>query len=297
MTITYVLGDEEYLKERAALSEIEGSLTKNVIKIKYKDFLKNLDLYEIPDEDTIYLVHDCQEPYYSPNINAVMIFSDGVFPKIPPEIKRVLDFKKLKSYDNNNEVVKWILREGEALKIDLSRVVNALFLNSGNRLRKLSSEIGKIRTLSKDGDIVSPDLAKSVLCFSAELTPKSVLDSIINGKTNAAISYYDKLQEQGNETGWILSYIISFFLQIARYSVLTDLGVSNKHEVLGINTYKADYLSLHCDKWSKKELVKTLENLIQIEIKHKSGDLSADFMLELEIIRLSEESSSRLPRH
>ncbi len=225
---------------------------------------------------------------------------DVVVVVAPPGKKKIEDgravrshfFPKMKTFGDNNEVMRWILREGERLNTDLSRVAGALFVNSGSRLRKLASEIEKVSLVSSKGSAATPDDARSVLCFSAELTPKEIVESISSGNAGMALSYYDKLQEQGDETGWIIAYVHRHVLNVLRARVMHDAGRSESDiaVALGVHPFvvKKSIVPI-VGTWTLESLRKSCSALATADVLHKSGVQRARVILESEILRLSTE--------
>ena len=206
--------------------------------------------------------------------------------------KRVYNFQKFKTYDDNNEVESWILQEGERHNIDLRRVVRALFVNSGNSLRKISSEIKKLSVLTPPGAETTPESARSVMVFSAELTPRNVIDSICDGNAARALAYYDKLQENGDETGWIIAYLQRHVLQQLRLEAAVRMHVSESRgaELIGVHPFIYKKMTQsRIGLWSDESLIVSIGTLTDLDIAHKRGDTLVEFGLELEIIRLCEE--------
>lgn len=291
MTVYLVFGEEEYLIERNSEELVNSFLTGNTKEINSDKLnVSHLDGYEI-----IY-IKNCKtipEINFLESVNYIISF---VPKSIPPKNLSYIyhDQPKLKSSEYRNEVIMWILNEGKRHKIDLSKISGALFVNSGNSLRKLSSEILKLKTLTAEGEMVSPDVAKSLLVFSNDLTPKSVLDAICEGNTKRAIAFYDRLQDTKSETGWILAYLQTFVVQILRASYMTAKGIKNIPEALSISGYVYNnFVSPHLGKWEDDLLKDVLRNLNDIEKRHKSGRNNADFLLESEIFRLSEGLKTR----
>ncbi|HEY8097222.1 MAG TPA: hypothetical protein VIE65_14150, partial [Methylobacter sp.] len=209
-TLVLVNGEEEFLKERAALQEAESGLFSSVIHYDEADIAKLRDEIELTPvfggRRCFILWNVTKIPDFGPDGNdcLICISTDSKELKSPTATK-VVKFPKLKTFDNNNEVLRWIYTEGARFQLDLKRVASALFVNSGRSLRKLASEIGKLSVICKPGSVVSPEEAKAVMCFSAELTPKNVIDAICEGQSAKALALYDKLQEGKDETGWILA--------------------------------------------------------------------------------------------
>lgn len=281
--------------ERAAKDEANSSLCSEILEF---DFHKDLEKYQ----------EESRTPLFDNSNRAFVIYNCSQIPNMPSEndclicvlesgkqisdsrASRVLNFPKLKQ---NNEYIGWIVTEGEKFNIDLTRVANALFVNCGNRLRKLSSEIEKLSFVTSPGKMVSPEDAKSLICFSAELTPKNVIDSVCSGKTAMAIAYYDKLQEIGNETGWILSYMHRHVIQFFRLNelILSKVDEDTIANSLGVSSFILQKFILPLkDRWSKKSLAESIKTLSDAEVLHKSGNGFGEFLLQSEIIRLSEEA-------
>lgn len=229
----------------------------------------------------------------------LIVVSDPSVKLADSRAKRTLSFPKLKSFDDNNDVVRWILREGEALNIDLSRVAGALFVNCGGVLRKLHSEISKIAVVTAPGSVASPDDVRALLCFSAELTPKYVVDSVCEGNVARAIAFYDKLQEKGEETGWILSYMQRHVVQQIRMEDLQKSGLPHQEVAsrLGVHPFiLKKMLDSRMGLWSRPSLQASLSTLCDLDLANRSGHGHARFCLELEIIRLAEEAHGNRDR-
>jgi DNA polymerase III delta subunit len=301
-SLILISGEEDFLMERAAMQEASSSLSSEVNE------------YMMPGEIESYKV-DSQIPLMSGKTRVFILWEVKDIPMLPdndgdtlicisPSGKRVLQdkrakrsliFPKLKSFSDNNEVIKWILREGESFNIDLSRIAGALFVNSGTCLRKINSEIEKFAAAFPPDTVVSPTEARSLMVFSAEITPRDIIDSICDGYTAKAITYYDKMQERAEETGWIIAYMQRHVLQQLRFEEALERKLSYEHmsEILGVHPFVLKKLLItRRGLWSKKSLTMSFQNLCDLDVSHKRGDESAKFGLELEIIKMSEEASN-----
>jgi DNA polymerase III delta subunit len=299
-SLILISGEEDFLMERAARQEASASLASEISE------------YHAPDGLESYL-YDSQVPLMSGASRAFIIWKAKEIPSLPesdkdalicvsPPGKRVLQdkrakrsliFPKLKSFQDNNEVVKWILKEGESFNIDLSRVAGALFVNSGTCLRKLHLEIAKFAAAVPPGTVISPEEARSLMVFSAEISPREVIDAICDGHTIRALAYHDKMQERAEETGWIIAYMQRHVLQQIRFEEASKQKLSNERvaELLSIHPFVLKkLLATRRGLWSMKSLITSFHNLCDLDIAHKRGDESARFGLESEIIRMSEEA-------
>lgn len=304
-TLVLLNGDEDFLIERAirdecALSLVgspsEFSLPKQLEAYLYASQLPLLvasggrvfvlwDVIEIPslpvsDGDTL-----------------ICVAKNSKKPLIDKRAKRTQSLNKLKSYADNNDVLRWILKEGEQFNIDLSRVANALFMNCGNSLRKISSEIEKISILSSKGAVVAPEDVRGLMCFSADLTPQPITEAICEGNSIKALVFYDKLQELNDETGWIIAYLQRHVIQYLKFGILVEKQTPDSEiaEALGLHPFiYRKTLQNRRGLWTKQSLVRSINTLCELDIAHKKGELSARFGLELEITRLAEESKKNV---
>jgi DNA polymerase III delta subunit len=187
--------------------------------------------------------------------------------------------------------------EGTSFNIDLSRVASALFVNNGRSLRKISSEIRKLAILTSPGSEVAPEIAKSVMCFSAALSPRDVVDAVCDGDTLRAMVYHDKLQERTDETGWIIAYLQRHVLRQLRLEQLITQKLSHNDiaKKLGIHPFFFKKVILpRMGLWSHPSLMSSISVLCDLDIAHKQGKQHSHFGLELEIIRLSEEAKKNV---
>lgn len=293
-------GEEEFLKERAAFDEASSSLIDSVYQ-----YIADSELNKYRDESQMLLL--------SGGSRAFILWGVEDIPELPAgesdlliavaqkkvltdaRAKRIHNFQKFKTFDDNNQVVKWILDEGNALNIDLNDVARALFVSHGRSLRKISSEIKKLAVLSPSGGIVTPEIAKSVICFSAELTPRDIVDSICDGQVTRALAFYDKLQDRTDETGWIIAYLQRHVLQQIRVQALLARKISDNQiaSILGIHPFMyRKTVAPRANLWSNESLVCSLDVLCSLDVAHKQGDDCAKFGLEAEIIRLAEETKN-----
>ena len=211
-TLILISGEEELLIERAAHDEAKLSLADEILQFDAPDgideYLQESTCSILGNGKRAFILWDATEiPILPENDQDVLIVVSGKKTLVHPSAKRALKFPKLKAYPENNEVLKWIMKEGENHNIDLTRVAGALFVNCGTTLRKLASEIDKLALITPKGNVVSPESVRSILCFSAELSPREIIDAICDGNTQKAIAFLDKLQERNDETGWIVAYM------------------------------------------------------------------------------------------
>jgi DNA polymerase III delta subunit len=296
--LVLISGEEELLMERAAQDEAHLSLAEEVLQFEatsagLEQYMQESSCSLLGGGKRTYIIWETKEvPALPANEHDTLIVVSKK-PLTHPQAKRALKFPKLKSYPENNEVLGWILKEGQRNNIDLSRVAGALFVNCGSSLRKLATEVDKLALVTPPGSVVSPDAARSLLCFSAEPTPKEVIDSICDGQTARALAFLDKLQERGDETGWALAYMQRHVLQQLRFELLAENKTPDDRAaiVLGLHPFIVQRMYMtRRGLWTKQSLQRSIDTLCDLDVAHKRGSPWARFGLELEVIRLSEEA-------
>lgn len=289
--------------DRAARAEAKARLEGEVLEYRLpralQAYLDESSLSPVLGEPRTFLLYGAKEVPPLPsgkNDLLVVVAPPGKTKLEDPRATRVHVFPRFKSFANKNDYIPWILKEGERLNIDLSRVAHGLFVNSRRSLRKVSSEIEKIAALSGPGE-VAPELARSVMCFSAELTPKDVLDAICEGKTVKAVVLLDRIQRDAEETGWILAYLQRHVLRQLTMERLLDEGASSGRaaSVLGVHPFVYRMMQEKLTGlWSRESLMESYGALCDLDLRHKTGDKSARLGLEIEIVRMSEEASQNV---
>lgn len=294
-------GEEEFLKERKAKVEADSVLSSIVMYFDLEEelssYLEEIQLVPIFGETRVFILSNVVSIPLLPENDVVICVSHPKKKLKDARASNVHEYPSLKTYSNNNEVIKWILSEGERFNIDLTRVASALFMSCGKSLRKIASEIQKIAILVTPGSVVTPKDVKEVLCFSADLNPSSIIDSICEGNPAKALAFYDKLQERAEETGWIIAYLQRHAAKFLQVEVMTlegekpDIIIST----LGIHPYVYQKtIDPKIGLWSIQSLVQSINTLAELDILHKSGKEVSKLSLEMEIVRLSEEASQNV---
>ena len=291
--IHLIEGDDEFLIEQLAESIARGSLGDSAIRYNWdnlSDFwdestktgLRNHIIYGaegIPDTQTPHTVIICALP------------GKSVLRSEKADKRHFVSKPKVQG--DRNEVIPWILKEGQRRNNDLSRIAGALFVNTGIRLRKLASEMDKISDLVPAGSVVTPEMIKPIIVFSAELTPKLIIDAIQEGRTAAALSYYDKLQEKADETGWIIAFLHRFVIQMYRIHIAKEAKKSDKQiaQILEVTDFVyTKFIEPYSGLWKPQSLQESVVRLARLDVQNKQGLADVTPELQTEIIRLAEEA-------
>lgn len=103
----------------------------------------------------------------------------AMWSKLPPGLVLTREHKKLKTWDNNNEVAKWAESEAKRLGFTLDlKCATALFHLTGGDLHRITNELNKLRLLVGNGTADINKIAM-VAARSAGTDPWSVVDAAL----------------------------------------------------------------------------------------------------------------------
>lgn len=286
MPVFVIDGDpQDFLVEQEINRLYDHNLCHAIFRIKtFSNYTP--DVFD--QKRRLFIIEDYQPDIPDIESDTIVIIKSKVS-KLPSHYKKIsvesINVKK------QQDIQKWIHQYGKKFNIDLSKVSSALFVNHGSALRKLAIEIEKIFYLHGPG-VITPDDIRPLIYLSNEVTPKNIIEAVDEGNTRKALAYYDFLQGKIDETGWIIAYFHRHSIQCAvlsKYSeAMTDDAISDFFKIPRFFIASAKFRST-CrtyDSW------KSCSDLMsRLDVLHKSGHPSAPFLLEKEIIRLSEEIS------
>jgi DNA polymerase III delta subunit len=296
-TVILISGEEELLMERAALDEAASMLPDSVLRFRDAAlYAEEAACRPIGGGRRVFIVWSSSVPRLPADPDVLIVVSKKKLDLATAA--RRLDFPKLKTYDDKNEVVAWVIKEGDRRNIDLRRVATGLFVNSRKSLRKLASEVRKLSVLVPSGP-VTPEDVRSVLPFSADLTPKEIVEAVCEGYPVKAVAYVDRLQEANDETGWIIAFLQRHVIQQLRVELLSASGLGPQDVAKRIEMHPFVFKKVvepRLGLWKPSSLRFSLAELCRLDLAHKRGKKSAVIGLEAEVIRLSEEAKNNVKR-
>lgn len=119
------------------------------------------------------------------------------------------EYKKLKTYDDNNEVVKWIEAEAKKLGIALDKgIASTMYQLVGGDLHRLANELEKLRVIAK-GEPVTAATLNLVLSPSPVAEPWQVAEAAVEKDVKKAMNLLSILyRNQGDDANVPLTYAL-----------------------------------------------------------------------------------------
>ncbi len=282
MTITNIYGDSEFLIKRRLNLEVDSLLEKKVSSYEsYDEFINSY----WTDNTSVCVIHiddgNVVEMSLLRRYKASFLVSKK---EISGGSDRSVQIIAPKPYESE-KIIKFIIDEGNLLSVDLSCVAMQIYMNVGDQLEKLHSEIKKISDLFSGKRPTFSDVS-GILSFSRSFDPQKIIESIVTKKVSMATHIYNVMQDANDETGWIAVTLQSFIIKSMQYEAC---GFKNDAfaKASGLHPFVIE------KQWSlykgyitgaKGKLSNFFDSLIEVDILHKSGNEYSKVLLEKIII-------------
>ena len=205
---------------------------------------------------------------------------------------RVIEHKKLKTWDNNNEVLKWIPKEADDLGIMLDKEVSeSIYKCLGSDLRKISNELKKLSILVGSGGLVTQKILKEVIVPIMPVEPYQVADAVGRKECKTALNTLSSLYKSMGEDAAIV--VVSSLMRliekltVARYMV--DNGVSEEELPgrLDMHPYRfRTHFNPMVKRFTLQELLSAMGKICKLDADVKGSSRSKRTLLELTIISI-----------
>jgi len=119
------------------------------------------------------------------------------------------EYKKLKTYADNNEVVKWVEAEAKRLGLALDKgIASSMYQLVGGDLHRLANELEKLRVIAK-GEMVTAAILNLVLSPSPVAEPWQVAEAAVEKDVKKAMNLLSILyRNQGDDANVPLTYAL-----------------------------------------------------------------------------------------
>ena len=166
--------------------------------------------------------------------------------------------------------------------------INLLIKRVGNDLNRLKQEIEKIKIykindkLITDSDIIDCTVEK------IDINIFNFIDNIIRKNKSETIKTYKELLKIGEEPIKIIVLLANQFRLMYQSKLLTSKGYSEDDiaSILHVKRYPVHLAIQKSYHYNKEVLIDNLEQLADLDIKIKSGEIDKNLALELFLLRL-----------
>ena len=120
------------------------------------------------------------------------------------------EYKKLKTWDDNNEIIKWIEAEARRLGLTLDKGISeTIYKLVGGELHRLANELEKLRVLTTKGEKVTSASLNLVISPSPTAEPWQVAEAAVERDLKKAMNLLSILyRNMGDEANVPLTYAL-----------------------------------------------------------------------------------------
>jgi DNA polymerase-3 subunit delta len=186
----------------------------------------------------------------------------------------VREHKKLKTWENNNEVVQWVQDEASRVGLKIEpRVALGMYQITGDDLYRLSSEIHKLKLLIGKG-VVTGEHLSLVMTPSSNVASWDVADSVFQKNWKKALSQVSNVFKYATEDPslMILGALIKGVERLFVARSMLDKGISHDEVAgrLGMHPYRFKMSVLpQAEKQTTARLVSNMQMLSRLDVDLK----------------------------
>ena len=204
--------------------------------------------------------------------------------KIVKLIKEKGTIKEFNALKNINSSVKTIFDE---YKVS-NDAINLLIDRVGNDLEIIYQEVEKLKVYKIDDKTITTKDIEDVTVENINVDIFKFVYDIINKNKKSAITTYKELLKLNEEPIKIVALLASKFRLMYQSSTLAKKGYTEESisEILKVHKYPVHLSILSGYKYNPKILLKYLNELADLDIGIKTGELDKELALELFILSL-----------
>jgi DNA polymerase-3 subunit delta len=209
-----------------------------------------------------------------------------------PGISTVREFKKLKTWDNNNEVVNWTMEEAKRLGFTLElESAKILFAVTGGDLYRINNELKKLFLLVGKGNTAGRNQVQLVASRTHGVDPWSLVDSALAKDKKGAMNGLNLIYKYASEDPSILllASLMKGVEKVFLARSLLDKGKKPEEVAsrLGMHPFRFQKTVLvQAGKHSVKSLASVMKKLaiLDVELKRTAHRRT---LMELAVLELS----------
>lgn len=296
------------------INDYIGKLTKdnqiekiNINKYNLEDNLKDIILDALTvslfDEKKLIIINSdnlfsnkkdidtkpLEEYLENPNPSSIVIFichtqtidSRRKIYKLIKEKGKILEFNKnIDTYEYVKKMLADYHINRDSINLFLKRV--------GNNPLIIKNEALKLKIFKGEDKLITVDDIKSITSINNNNNVFDLIDFIVNKKKKESIATYHNLLLLGEEPIKIIVLLANQFRLLYQVKEFTKKGYSEEDiaNTLRLKRYPV-HLALQASyKYDSQVLLKNLENLADLDIKIKTGDIDKNLAVELYLLGL-----------
>lgn len=206
---------------------------------------------------------------------------------------RVIERPKFKTWDRNNEVVKWIKFEAERLGVRLGKGVDeTLFALVGHDLGRLAGELQKLALLVGRGQEATLDNLRLVLSPSPSAEAWQVAEAVADKDFRRAMNLLSTLyKSEGDDANVPIAYALMKQIEklmSARYMLDAKMTEDDMAGALGMHPFRfKNSLLPMVRKHTMPDLIRHMKKLALLDAGVKGSTRSKRTLVELTVLSIA----------
>ncbi|RLJ78173.1 DNA polymerase III delta subunit [Salisediminibacterium halotolerans] len=203
--------------------------------------------------------------------------------KLVKQIKQqavVMDGKPL----NENELRSWLKSKGEENGVTFAQGADDLLLQlTGGDLMVLASEVYKLSLYAGEEGIIQQDAVEALTARSLDQDIFALVDGVVKGQTEQAVSIYYDLIKQKEAPLKILALMVRQFRILYQVKQMAEQGYGEKMIAgrLKLHPYVVKLAQRQTGRFSDSQLMKKIDELAELDFRIKTGRVSDELGVEL----------------
>ena len=224
---------------------------------------------------------------YNPNTILIFISYSDTIDSRKKLFKLINDkgkVEKLNQINNINDYIKTLFKD---YKIS-NNSIKLLVKRTGNDIDRIYQEANKIMIYKINDKIITDKDIIDCTTQKIDLNIFTFIDNIINKNKKESIKTYKEMIKIGEEPIKIIVMLANQFRLMYQVKVLRKKGYNEDDmaNILQVKKYPVHLAIQKSLKYSDEILLKYLEDLADLDIKIKSGEIDKNLALELFLIRI-----------
>jgi DNA polymerase-3 subunit delta len=206
---------------------------------------------------------------------------------------RVIERPRMKTWDRNNEVVKWIGEEAKRLGIRLGKGVDeTMFALVGHDLGRLAGEVQKLEILVGRGNEATIEHLRQVLAPSPSAEAWQVAEAVADKDFRKAMNLLSTLYKcEGEEANVPVAYAMMKQIEklmVARYMLDAKMSDEDMASALGVHPFRfKNSLLPMVRKHQMPDLIRHMRSLSELDSGVKGSSRSKRTLVELAVLSIA----------
>lgn len=202
--------------------------------------------------------------------------------KVVKEIRNVGTVKDFNKSSNLNSIIKDMFDDYNVSYADINFLIDRV----GNNLEILSQEIYKIKCFKDENKDITREDIINLTSKNIDIDIFSFIDTLINKNKDKTLETYHEMLKNGEEPIKILIILANQFRIMYQAKELYKIGYSGNDiaSSLGIHPYRIKLALEKVQNYDSNCLLSYLSKLADLDYDIKTGNIDAEFGLELFIL-------------